>query len=306
MTRVSDLAQHNLSQFNIQNTQQRLFETQVQISTGKVSSQYSGLGTDAGRLVSLENTRVRIDQYMKNIEIVDQRLQVMETDVSTIFELASTFRTLLINGLNVEGSSDLALNSAAQDILAQVAGFLNEQQDGRYLFAGTATNMPPVDLNAAGFTSPPPVYPSTANTAYFTANSTRLSVRVDDNLDVAYGVTADETGFEQFIRSLKLASTANVGPPQDRNRLEEALRMVNESLKTIPLIITKIGAARRTLEEISAKHSEFNLFTEEAIGKIENVDVAVAITRLTTDQVTLEASYLTVARLASLSLAQFL
>jgi flagellar hook-associated protein 3 FlgL len=306
MTRVTDLAQHNLTQFHLRNAQERIFDTQIQIATGTVADRYSAIGTDAGRLVSLESTQTRIEQYVKNIEIIDQRLQVMETNTSQVFELASTFRTLLINGLNAEASSDLGLALAAQDILQQVAGLLNEQQDGRYLFSGTATNVAPVDLNASGFTAPPPLYPSAADTAYFQGNSTKLSVRVDSNVDVTYGVTADETGFEQIIRALHLASTADVGPPQDRNRFEEALRVVNEALDDIPLIVSRIGGARRTLEQITSKHQEFSLFTEEAIGKIENVDVAEAVSRLTKDQVTLEASYLTVARLAELSLVRFL
>lgn len=306
MTRVADFAQHNLIQFYIQNTQARLLDAQNQISTGKVGTHYATLGTDTTLLVSLEGSHARIDQYLKNIEIVDRRLAAMETNTSMIFDLASNFRKLLVNGLNVEASSDLALNAAAQDLLAQVAGLLNVKQDGRYLFAGTATNVPPVDLNAPGFAAPPPIYPGTADTGYFQGDSTKLAVRVDDNLDVTYGVTAEEAGFEQVIRALRLAATAAVGPPQDRARIEEALRVVNEALENIPLIVSQIGRARRTLDEVSATHNEVQLFTEESIGNIENVDVAAAMTRLTADQVTLEASFMTIARLSGLSLVNFL
>jgi len=306
MSRVSDFAQSRLTQFHLQNTQQRLYETQIQISTGKVGTRYSDLGTEAGRLVSLKNTRVRVDQYLQNVQIVDQRLQVMESNASTIFNLASNFKTLLVQGLNAESASDMALDKAAQALLSQVAGLLNERQDGRYLFAGTATDAPPVDLNAPGFTAPPSIYPSSADTGYYVGNSTKLTARVDDGFDVTYGVTADETGFEQIIRALNLAATANVGPPQERDRFEEALRVVNQAIDNIPLIISRIGGARRTLEQVQNKHNDFQLFTDEAIGKVENVDVTAAVSRLTEDQVTLEASYMTVARLANLSLTNFL
>ena len=306
MTRVSDLAQFTISQFYLQNTQKRLFDAQVQIATGKVGTRYVDVGADASRLVNLEGTKARVDQYQKNIAIVEQRLQVMESNTSAIFELASTLRTLLVNGLNAEQSSDLALTQAAQDLLNQVVGLLNERMDGRYLFAGTATDTPPVNLNAPGFNDPPSVYPTSADTGYYQGTSTRLAVRVDDEFDVTYGVTADEAGFEQIIRALRLTTTADVGPPQDRNRLEEALRVVNQALDNLPVIVSRIGEARRTLEQMAAKHQNFLLFTEEAISEIENVDVAEAMTRLNQDQVTLEASYMVVARLAGLSLAQFL
>ncbi|MGB8274241.1 MAG: flagellin [Alphaproteobacteria bacterium] len=306
MTRVSDFAQHQLTLFYIQNTQNRLFDTQNQISTGYVAERYSGIGADSSRLVNLKSASNRIDQYLKNIQTVDQRLAQMETDTSTLFQVASKLQVLLVNGLNAETSSDLALNQQAQDLLNQVSGLLNDSLDGRHLFSGTATDTAPVDLNAAGFASPPTVYPGTADTGYYQGNSTKFGVQVDDNLSVTYGVTANEGGFEELIRALRLTTTANVGPPQDRARLEEALRVVKQAITDIPDITSRIGSARKALESMQAKHNEFTQFSDEAIGNIENVDVAQAITKLSEDQTTLQASYQVVSRLQGLSLADYL
>ena len=48
------------------------------------------------------------------------------------------------------------------------------------------------------------------------------------------------------------------------------------------------------------------VFVEETISDIENVDIPATVARMTNDQVLLEASFLTIARLRDLSLTNFL
>jgi len=306
MSRVSNFAENQLTLFYLSNTQQKLVDTQNQISTGKVADSFAGIGSDSSRLVSLQSTETRVNQYVSNANIVDQRLASMETDTSQIFSIASKFKTLLVNGLNADQSNDLNLGQQAQNLLDQVTGLLNSQLDGRYLFAGSATDTAPVDMNAAGFASPPSVYPTSADTGYYQGNDTKLSARIDDNYDLTYGVTADSSGFEELIRSLRLTTSANLGPPQDQNRLEEALRVVNQAIQDIPDITGQIGSARAAIQTTISKHTDFTQFADQAIGDISNVDVTKAVTILSEQQTTLQASYQVVARLSQLSLSQYL
>ena len=305
MTRVSDFGQSQLTLYFLANTQQRLFETQNSISSGKVAPNFAGLGADSSRYVNLQGSVSRVNQYLKNAQIVDQRLAQMETINGQIFDIASQFKTLLINGLNANQAVDLDLNQKAQDLLTQVTGMLNSQLDGRYLFAGTATDTAPVDVNAVGFVTPPGVYPGTADTGYYQGNTTKLSARLDESFDISYGVTADSNGYEQLIRALRLAADASVSP-QDNLRLEESLRVVNEAIQNIPNVTGQIGSARTAIESIVNKHTDFKQFADKAIGDMANVDVARAITLLSQDQTTLEASYQVVARLSQLTLSNFL
>ena len=305
MSRVSDFGQSQLTLFYLTNTQQRLFDTQNSISSGKVAPNFSGLGADSGRYVNLQTSVSRVDQYLKNAQIVDQRMAQMETINGQIFDIASKFKTLLVNGLNANQGADLDINQKAQDFLTQAAGLLNSQLDGRYLFSGSATDTAPVDVNAAGFATPPGVYPTTADTGYYQGNSTKLTARLDESFDMSYGVTADATGYEELIRSLRLAADASVAP-QDQNRLEESLRVVNEAIQNIPNITGQIGSTRAAIESITNKHTDFKQFADKAIGDLANVDVAKAVTVLTEDQTTLQASYQVVAQLSHLSLSNFL
>ena len=305
MSRVSDFGQSQLTLYYLASTQKRLFDTQNTVSTGKVAPDFAGLGADSSRFVNLQASVARVDQYLKNAQIVDQRLAQMETINGQVFTIASNFKTLLVNGLNANQAADLDLGQKAQDMLTQISGLLNSQLDGRYLFSGTATDTAPVDVNAAGFVTPPGVYPGTADTGYYQGNATKLSARLDESFDLSYGVTADNAGYEQLIRALRLAADATLAP-QDQNRLDEALRVVNDAIQAIPNITGQIGSARAVIESIGNKHTDFKQFADKAVGDLANVDVARAVTLLTQDQTTLEASYQVVARLSQLSLSNFL
>ena len=125
MTRISNIAQHNLTISQIFATQSRLLRAQTQLSTGMPSQKYSGIANDSQRLVNLESSRARTDQFVTNNRIVTLRLQTMELSVSNVFEAASKLKTILVNGLNAFNASEFSLNLEADNLLQEVAKQLN-------------------------------------------------------------------------------------------------------------------------------------------------------------------------------------
>lgn len=234
------------------------------------------------------------------------RSQTMELSVAKTFDVASELKTLLVNAVNGSNASDLPLSLTATNMMDEVSRVLNVKLGDRYLFSGTATNTQPVDFNDADFTAPPSTYPSNADTSYFQGDSTRLSARVADDFDVAWGATADEEGFEQLIRALHLTATATTSPTPDRNRLEEALSVVNQAIDNIPEIRSRIAASQKSIERANTSHTDINLYVDQTITEIKAVDIPMTMTRLANDQTLLEASYATIARLSQLTLANFL
>ena len=302
--RVSSAAQHELIMSNIRTLQSRVNTSMIQASSGKVAAQYSGIAPDAKRLVGLEATHAQLTQYTANNLIVDQRLQSMETNTGQILDIASQLKSLLVQAGSTGNAQNMGLDINAQTLLDQVGALLNVQLDGRYLFAGSATDTAPVDLTALA--APPATYPSTADTSYYQGDSVTLSTKAGPELDINYGIRADEGGFEKLIRALKLVSTAVLSPNPDTTRLNEALDVVNQAIQDIPRITARIGAARAGLDTANAAHDEALLYAEQNISDISNVDVTEAITRLSADQTNLQASYATIAQLSNLSLLDFL
>lgn len=162
LTRVGTLAQHEFTLARLQALQARLTETNIQVSSGQKARRYSGIATEAKQLVTLEATLSQTRRFISNNNTVERRLATMENQVSTMFNIASNFRTTLIQGLSGENANELDLPGQAQFLMNQVAGLLNVSEDGRYLFSGSMTNTAPVDLNDPQFTAPPAVYPSSS------------------------------------------------------------------------------------------------------------------------------------------------
>lgn len=306
MFRVTNSALNSVNLANIRILQSRIAERSIAISSGVESSRFSGIAEKASRLVNLEAAHAKSEQFIKNNQTVDTRLQTMETQIGNMFGIATDLRSLLMQAINANNLDSMALQSQAQSMMDQVAAFLNVKQDGRYLFAGSMTNTRPVDLADAGFVTPLPIYPGIANTAYYQGNSTKLTARADENLSVVYGVTADQTGFEELIRALKLAATTATTSPPDDLRLNEALRVINLALNDLPAIRTTIGAARAALQRADTALGDGMLYAERTIGEIKNTDLTKAITLIATDQSALEASFAAFAQLQSVSLLNFL
>lgn len=302
--RVTTAAQHDLMMSNIRALQQRVADTMIQASSGKVSQQYSGVAADSKRLVGFEATDASLTQYIASNNLVDQRLQTMETNTSQIMDIASQLKTLLVQATSSGNAQNMGLDSTAQQLFDQVGALFNVKVDGRYLFSGSATDTQPVDLTALA--APPSTYPSTADTSYYQGDNVTLSTKAGPNLDISYGVRADEGGYEELIRSLNLVKTAVLSPNPDIARLNEALDVVNKAIQDIPNITAKIGAARAGLTNANSAHTEAQQYVEQNITGITDVDVTEAITRLSADQTNLQASYATIAQLGNVSLLNYL
>lgn len=323
MTRISDLALHQLTLAQTLGTQKRVADLQIQVSSGLRAQRYTGIASDAHRLVSLQASQSRTAQYVKSNQIVDSRLTAMENNVSQVFDSATQFRTLLLNALNNSNGDDLQIAAEAGNFRQQVANLLNVQVDGRYLFAGSRTDVKPVELD--GWSPPPNLIPPLTlplpqvASDYYQGDAVQHTAEVDADLTVTYGITADEDAFEYVLRAMQYVETA--GAPPNRDALESALALVNTALGTetpnaargaAPIqrdladLRSLIGTSRRAIEEANTRHEEFTLHLEQNIGDIQSVDVAKALTELSSQQTQLEASYTMLSRLSQLSLLNFL
>lgn len=302
MTRVATLAQFNSALFHLQKTQTNLNDLQIQISSGTKSQDYTSISRDSGRLVSMENTHVRVSQYIENNTLVERRLQTMETNLSQVQDIASSLKTLLVNALNSGNATELNLTAQGQGMLNQLAALLNVEQDGRFLFSGSRTDTAPVDLTGLPVSYTVPTADGDAS-GYYQGDSNNLTVRADDLFDVSYGVNAGQAPFERLIRAVDLIIKS---PPTDTAALNDALAAANEAIDTLPDVRTQIGNARKTLSETNGRHNEFLLYLEENVGDLQNTDVTESIAKLNENQVSLEAAYMTLTRLSNVSLLNFL
>lgn len=299
MSRIADLAQHQRLLGNTTDGLARIRDLQAQVSSGKKAQDYVGVARDTNRLLVTEIQLGRVQQYIENSNRAQQRLEVMDQAVGAMVDAASDLRTLLIQGTSANAGNDVPIAERAQDLLDIVVRELNAKLDGRFLFAGSRTQAPPV-ANPV----PDPAIVGVPDATYYQGDSLALTVRADDEVTLTYGVTGDRPGFQDLIGALKAAIAGDV--QNLPALLETAIDLASSAITELTTTRAEIGSNLATLANINARHDDFSLFVEGVISDVEDVDVSLAITQLTQQQTIIEASYITLSRLAGLSLSNFL
>jgi flagellar hook-associated protein 3 FlgL len=298
LTRTGDYAQATRTSQLLLEAQTRARATQIQISTGKVARQFSGIASDASRLVSAKDALQRFGEFQHNNTLVGQRLEVMEASTASLIEIATRLRVLLIQRLDSAQGVPGTISANVGQLLQQAVSDLNAELDGRYLFAGSRTDRQAVALDPAfgAFGAP--------DDTYYQGDAVELTVHADVDHDLTYGMTADRQGFQELIGALRAAGEGDGS--DDRALLESALDLVNAALPRIAGYQGEIGAGRAALDRINLGHGDAELYLESQISDIENVDLSDAITRLAQDQMVIESAMATIAQLNRLSLVDFL
>lgn len=126
-----------------------------QVATGHVADSYGGLGDAAQSALNLQPQLNSLVAQQAQIGAVTGRLDVTQTALTQIASIASSFaaQTVSLNGLDPVAVNTVA--ASAKLALQQVAGLLNTQDGGIYVFAGTDTSNPPVpdpaQITSTGF-----------------------------------------------------------------------------------------------------------------------------------------------------------
>ena len=128
MARIADLAQNRLVRSVILDTQARLADRQLQISTLQKSQNYLGISADSSRLVTLESSRTRINQFITNNTFIQLRLDTMLNSIDatkkTLVDVKNMLREALDDGTIPSG---IDKNDFADVKMAEIQDFLKEE-----------------------------------------------------------------------------------------------------------------------------------------------------------------------------------
>lgn len=153
MTRVAPFAQQQLTMFHTLQTQQRMYNANIQLATGQQSQNYSGVAKDASRLLSTEAARMRADQYVQSIQTAERRIGLIDSNLQGIEDIARELRSLLETATNGPGDNLVDTRQYAINARALLTEHLNARDGNRYLFSGDRVDRPAVSLDAATYTS---------------------------------------------------------------------------------------------------------------------------------------------------------
>jgi flagellar hook-associated protein 3 FlgL len=293
------------SQINTNNRslQARVAETQIQLSSGLKSTDYKGIAFESDRLLNYEGEFSRLDSYNVNITVAENRMSYTYAVIDNIIDRLVSFQTDLAaqtsaaSGPNSDLAFDVTHNQNYQDLL----NLLGTQQGGEYIFSGTASNIPPIDVTDPGFTAPFALG-GPANATYYQGNNESQNIPVSEGITVNVGVSANESGFEKAIRAFRLV----IDNPANATAVSEAYDLVNQAMDEVIAIRSRVASNNNTALQQRDLNSEEASFLQNAISDIRDIDIAEASVRSTQLSTLLEASYAVTVRLNQLTLASFI
>jgi flagellar hook-associated protein 3 FlgL len=286
---------------SILNLQTELANLQNKISTGNAFNSFIELRKEnqIESVFSFNSKLRKLDDFMRNNKLIENRLNAMESAVGQILEVASDMRSNLTLRRSPVGLS-MKLAQIAKAALAAVSDQLNLEFESRYLFSGSRTSAVPVGdiVNNSN------TYDDLVTANYYKGDNNKMMAHVSDSLTLDYGVRANEEGFQELIASLHYMIKGDI--TNDDTKLNKAFELLDGGIDKIVQIKSNIGNNLKAIGMINDQYDADKLYLEQIRGEIVSTDIAKTTTLLYANQANLQASYSTFSRLTQLSLNQYL
>lgn len=297
LTRVSTYAIHQRTLSDFRRVQADLANAQRQISSGRKADIFAELAGQVEFYSSIESKVERSDKYGQQNEVIISRLETMNGAVTKIIDATREVRNLIVGRRNGASGAESLLTQNVRAIAEKIASQLNTNVEGRYLFAGSKTDVEPVTANVqnAALGSP--------DDLYYAGDNVDLSTMISDSQEVDWGVRANEDGFQKLFAAINLAVSGDAGGD---TILELAQDMVNGALEDIVAVQARINANVMTLKDANKTHDALGLYWKGVGEGVANADTIALASKVAVDQTILQGSFQVFSTIANLSLTSYL
>jgi flagellar hook-associated protein 3 len=250
----------------------------------------------ATRTSNLKSRLRELEQYERNIDHAENILNSYDTSLQEISSIYQRLRELITQGANgiLTDEQRKAISQEVKQIKEQLIQIANTQIGTDYIFAGYASNKPPVDQDGNIVLNP-----DSAKSRFVNA----LGYRVEYGLS-AKDVFQTDSGMSVFQL---IDITINALESNDQETLGGISLMSMDYLEdTVSKGLAKIGADQRMVEMISTRIEDLNTFMTEYISKETDADITEVLTKLSTHQAALTAALKSAANVLTSTLVDFI
>ncbi len=285
---------------SLQINQERLSTITQQMATNKRILLPSDDPVDSVRLARLAREEATVQQYRTNIGSLQLRLTKSEGYLSNMVDEMISGRDLLVwasDGGNAP--DDLKAMVSPLETLRESLFFAANtiDEEGNYLFSGTATKTAPLayDANAA------------LGSRYSYVGNTKAQEVVVGN-GITQAANQNLAGLQDLLNHLDRTISTLQTPgatPNDadvRAILSNALDGFDSAQALISGKVANLGGSQNIIRSLDANHANISLSNKMAITDIGQLDIGVAATELNGYSTALQATYKAYAKIGNLSL----
>lgn len=305
--RVSTAGSYSAILANLMAAENRQVNAENRVSTQKNGSNLKDYANQAETLTAMKSVDARITNYQAQNTQIAAKLTTQDGALTSVADSATQVRQAIANAL-AAGDAD-TLMQVVQGQFQTAVSNLNQQYDGKYLFAGGQINTPPVSATQlSDLTSGPPI------SSFFQNDNLKVQAKLDDSTTVTTGQLASTLGTPMMVafQALQAFDAGGSGP------LNGKLTAAQEAFLTAQMtnwagIATNLttqaaqnGLVQKQVDDVGA-----NLVTQQntltiMIGHITDADMAKAATDLSNAQLSVQASARVLQALQSSSLLNLL
>ena len=332
---VSFLGQSQAQSGRLLSLQKTMTDLQRQSTTQKKFETMSGFGAASKSVMRYRTDISNLTTYTNNIDLASNRIKIMNTAMDSARkageDLISAIATQVIGGeVDIESIKTIAQNS-----LSFMQTLINTEADGRYLFAGSAVETPPLASRSLVNTEMQSQVTNWLNgtntTAQLLSNVNGLtdaqigfdpsmstagpvSIRVDQDVEIDYAVVAPDNGFDKLMKALSFAANLEIPDSAtdvpDIAQFTEVLlaieNMAREGVKGIVSANTNLSGKYAVAEGLKDQQNADKAVLQNLLDNAENADTTEVLIKLQYTQVQLEAAYQVTSSVSQLSLVNFI
>lgn len=285
--------------------QSGLMRTQSQIASGRRMLSPSDDPVAAARALELSQSQSINTQHGVNRQHAKSALSLMEDTLGGVTSLLQDVKTTIVAAGNAT-LTDVERGFMASELrgrFEQLLGLANTRDGmGNFMFSGFQTTTP--------------AFVETPTGAQYQGDTGQQRLQVDANRQMAInatGASVFQGGGQDMFATLNelitLLQTPVVDPATQANLtagLGTANVNVERALDNVLTVRASVGARLQELDAFDNLGEDRNLRYAEALSELQDLDYTEALTKLTQQQVNLEAAQRTFVSVSGLSLFNFL
>lgn len=342
---VSSSAISEAMRYSLMKTQADLVKAQKENSTGFVADKGLALGVRTSQSVTFNRELDRIKGIIDSNALATTRLSTTQQALDQLASAGQSFLSTLTTAKSGAVQNSVTRETAT-DVLKSLTSVLNTNINGEYIFAGTNTDVKPInDFLQDGSASktayddayaqyladtgadPANPFPDAAAIDSFidgyveplftdagwgdwsNASDQAITSRIALNETNVTSVSANQAGIRKMAMAAVMVSqllSDDLSPDASNALIDKAMGLVASSVADLTDLRSQTGIAQKRLSDATDRLNQQSDLMEKHILSLEGVDPYEAATRVSDLSAHIETAYSLTARIQQLSLLKYL
>jgi flagellar hook-associated protein 3 FlgL len=290
MNQISTADSYNAIVANIMTAQTQLNTDSSQLSSGEVSTDLQGYGSQAETLTAMQTLQGQVSGYIAQDQVLSNTLSTQNTALNQIAGAATGASQAITTALSA-GVGD-GLMQSLEDQFQNAAQGLNATNNGEYLFSGGQVNTPAVSVNSMTALAAAPSVASVFQNDQHIASS-----QISQNTTVQTGFLASNLGTNLLSAFQAIQTYVNTNGPftgqlttAQTTFLQGQITNLNNASAALNNSAAQNGGVQSQLADTQTDLTNQQTTLGGMIGNIANTNIAQVSANLQQAQLALQAS----------------